>query len=314
MDRRYFERRPRIEGVGAVAAVLIVIVGGVLFFSVGRIGVGYVAVVVDPLFGSTAAVGDGENARYFLKPPWASVFKVYVATDSVNMWTESTGVGDFPAIQSLTKDGLKVDVDITVRWRVSPSNVVDLFRRFPGLDWKERAIVPLIRESIRNLIVDFIAIETIERRGVIDTLLEQTLTEAFRRDPSLADAIILDALDLRRITLPDTFVNAIETKLAAEQLAIAAEFNRTRMLVIANATAQSQIVQARGVAESRVIIANATREAIDALAAQRPELDPAQLTNLYLYLETLREIAESGQGSFIIAPGDSGQFIIPIPP
>jgi len=314
LDRRYFERRPKIEGVGAAVVVLIIIVGAALFFSVGRISVGYVAVVVDPVFGSMSAVGDGSNARYFFKAPWASVYKVYVATDSVNMWSEGAAAGDFPAVEALTKDGLRVDVDITVRWRVLASGVIELFRRFPGLDWKERAIIPIIRETVRNLVVDFTAIETIEMRGVISTRVKQALDEAFGEEPSLAEAIIIDAVNLRRIALPDKFVEAVESKLAAEQLAIAAEFNKTRILVIANATAQSQIIQAQGAAKSKVIIANATREAIDAIAALRPDLDEGQLTSLYLYLETLREIAASGRGSFIIAPSESGQFIISIPP
>jgi len=314
LERRYFEKRPRIESSLAVAVVVIIIIGGVLVFSFGRIGVGYVAVVVDPIFGSTTAVGDGANARFFFKAPWASVYNVYVATDSVNMWSEPTAVGDFPAVESLTKDGLRVNVDITVRWRISASGVVDLYRRFPGLDWKDRAIIPIIREAIRNLVVDFTAIETIERRGVIDTMMEESLSEALNREPSLAGAIILDAVDLRRISLPDTFINAIESKLAAEQLAIAAEFNKTRILVVANATAQSQIIQADGLAKSKIIIANATREAIDAIAAQRPELNSTQITNLYLYLETLKDIAETGKGSFIIVTGEAGQYIIPVPP
>lgn len=314
MDSGYFERRPRIEGLGAIAIVLIIIIGGVLVFSVGRVGVGDVAVIVDPVLGTTGSIGDGANARYFFKPPWASVFKVYVATDSVNMWSEVTAEEDFPAVEALTKDGLRVDVDVTVRWRVSPSSVVDLFRRFPGLDWRDRAIIPIIRESVRNLIVDFTAIETIERRGVIGTMMVQSLSEAFSVEPSLAGAIIIDAVNLRRIALPDRFVNAIEEKLAAEQLSIAAEFNKTRILVLANASASSEIIKAEGIAMSRVIVANATREAVEAIAALNPELDEAELARLYLYLETLRDISESGRGTFIIAPSDSGQFIIPVPP
>lgn len=314
MDREYFERRPRIEGVGAVAVVIIIIIGGVLVFSMGRVSVGDVAVIVDPILGTTSSVGDGANARYFFKPPWASVFKVYVATDSVNMWSEGAGIGDFPAVEALTKDGMRVDVDLTVRWRVFPSNVVDLFRRFPGLDWRDRAIIPIIREAVRDLIVNFTAIATIERRGVISAMMEQSLSEAFRDEPSLAGAILIDAVNLRRIALPDGFVNAIESKLAAEQLAIAAEFNKTRLLVLANASATSEIIKAEGIARSRVIIANATREAVEAMAALDPELDKAELTRLYLYLETLRDISESGKGTFIIAPSDSGQFIIPVPP
>jgi regulator of protease activity HflC (stomatin/prohibitin superfamily) len=308
LERRYFEGRPRIEGAGAVAVVLIIIVGGILVFSVGRVGVGYVSVIVDPVFGTTSSVGDGANARYFFKPPWASVFKVYVATDSINMWTEQAATGDFPSVEALTKDGLKVDIDITVRWRISPSGAVALFRRFPALDWKDRAIIPIIRETARNLIVDFTAIET------IDTMMEQELVEAFSVEPSLEGAVLIDGVDLRRIALPAKFVSAIESKLSAEQLAIAAEFNRTQILVLANASAVSEIIKAQGMAKSRIIVANATRESIEVIASLNPDIDQAELTRLYIYLETLRDISESGKGTFIIAPSDSGQFIIPIPP
>ncbi len=313
MERRYEIRGPRIEGLGIVAIVVIVIVGGVIIFSVGRVGVGEVAVVVDPVMGSTTSVSDGANARYFFKAPWASVFKVYVATDSVNMWTDATGVGDFPAVPSLTMDGLRVDVDITVRWRVLPSAVVELFRRFPLQDWRDRAIIPIIREAIRNLIAEFTAIETIEKRGAIAVALEEDLIDAFEAEPSLASAIILDAVDLRRITLPDNFVNAIESKLAAEQLSIAAEFNKTRILILANATAQSRIIASEGQARSRIILANATRDAIDAIIQNNPEVSTDDITQLYLYLETLRDISESGNSQFIVITGDQAQFIVPIP-
>lgn len=314
MERRYFERRPRIEGVGAVAVVLIIIIGGVLVFSIGRVGVGYVSIIVDPVFGTTTSLGDGANARYFFKPPWSSVFRIYVATDSINMWSERLVTGDFPSVEALTKDGLKVDVDITVRWRVSPSEAVALFRRFPGLDWKDRAIIPIIRETARNLIVDFTAIETIEKRGAIATMMEQALTEAFEIEPSLEGAVLIDGVDLRRISLPENFVNAIESKLSAEQLAIAAEFNKTRILVIANASAASEIIKAEGVAKSKIIVANATREAIKAIAILNPDIDEVELTNLYMYLDALRDISETGKGTFIIAPSDTGKFIVSLPP
>jgi regulator of protease activity HflC (stomatin/prohibitin superfamily) len=313
LERRYVDRRPRIEGAGVIFVVVIIIMGGILIFSISRVHVGFVAVVVDPVFGSINSVGDGLNARYFFKSPWASVYKVYVATDSVNMWTESEDDSDFPSVPSLTRDGLKVDVDITVRWRVSASNVINLFRRFPALDWKDRAIIPIIRETIRNLIVDFTAIQTIEQRGAISSRMVDALNNAFAEESSLEGALILDAVNIRRITLPDNFVNAIESKLAAEQLAIAAEFNKTRILVIANATAQSGIIEAKGIAKSKIMLANATREAIEVIAGQQG-LNATKLTNLFLYLETLRDIANSGKGSLIIAPNETGQFIIPLPP
>lgn len=310
MEKRFQFEGPRLEGIGVIALVIVVIVGGLLFFSVGRINVGYVAIIVDPVFGSTSFVGTGNNAQYFIKGPWTSVYQIYVATDSVHMWSDVTEAGDFPSVESLTKDGLKVDVDVTVRWRIDSSGATDLFRRYPTLDWRQRAMIPIIRETIRNLLVDYTAIQTIEQRATIGVMLRAQLEESFSQEPSIGDAIILDAVNIRKIALPVNFVNAIEKKLAAEQLSIAAEFNKTKLLVIADANAQSAIKEAGGVAQSRLIIANATRDALLAIAETDPGVDLNELTRLYLYLETLRDIADTGKSQFIVVPEDI-QLIIP---
>jgi regulator of protease activity HflC (stomatin/prohibitin superfamily) len=312
VDRRFEYEGPRIEGGSVAVIVLIIMLGGALFLSISNIGVGYVAVVVDPIFGSTSVVGTGSNAQYFLKAPWASVFKIYVATDSVHMWSEAEEEGDFPAVESLTKDGLKVDVDITVRWSIAPGAAADLFRRYPALDWKDRAIIPIIRETIRNMLVDYTAIQTIEQRAALSTALAASLENALRDEQSLSGALVLDAVNIRKISLPENFVDAIEKKLAAEQLAIAAEFNKTRLLVIAEARAQSAILEAQGMAESRLIIANATRRSIEVIAEASPGSSLDELTRLYLYLETLRDMAATGNAQFIVAP-DASQYILNIP-
>jgi regulator of protease activity HflC (stomatin/prohibitin superfamily) len=313
MEKRYNLDGPKIEGLGVIALALIIILGGVLFFSLGRIGVGQVALVIDPVLGTTSAIGDGQNARFFFKSPWANVYKVYVATDSIHMWSEGGAIGDFPAVESLTRDGLRVDVDLTVRWSISPSGVPDLFRRFPGLDWKERAIIPIIRETIRDLLVDYTAIETIERRGTIAKTMEVSLEEALSTERALRESIILRGVDLRKISLPATFVKAIESKLSAEQLSIASEFNKTRLIILANATAESQILNAEGLAESRLLLANSTREAIINLARSEKGLNMSKLTKLYIYLETLRDISEKGNSQIYVISGDNGEFILPIP-
>lgn len=312
MQRRYGFEGPKIEEYGVIAIILIVVVGGLLFFGFGRIGVGYVSVVVDPVFGSTKVVGNGLNAQYFLKAPWASVYRIYVATDSVHMSSETSTASDFPAVESLTKDGLKVDIDITVRWSIRPESAALLYQRYPGLDWKDRAIIPIIRETIRNLLSNFTAIDTIEKRTSVSISLRASLEKALEDEPSLSGAILLDAVNIRKISLPANFVESIEKKLASEQLAIAAEFNKTRLLVIADANAQTVIIQAKGAAQAQLVTANATKSAIDKIAEANPNIDVNELTKIYLYLETLSDISNKGKTQFIVVPS-TDQFILPIP-
>ena len=134
------------------------------------------------------------------------------------MWTEDGETGDWPAVPSMTKEGLGVLVDVTVRWTLSPSEVPEIYKKFPTLDWEERVVIPIIREAIRDTTVQFTAIETIEQRTAISVLFEATLRNQFSVEPSLANAVVLGTLDLREIALPTTFVAAIEAVASAEQL------------------------------------------------------------------------------------------------
>ena len=78
----------RIRGLSVVAIVLVAVIAVALFLSVGRVNVGYVVVIVDPLGGTISSAGDGTSSRYFFKVPWATTQQIYVATESVHMWTD----------------------------------------------------------------------------------------------------------------------------------------------------------------------------------------------------------------------------------
>jgi hypothetical protein len=48
------------------------------------------------------------------------------------------------------------------------------------------------------------------------------------------------------------------------------------------------------------------------IAQSNPNMDASELAKLYLYLETLRDIADNGKSQFIIVPSDS-PYILNIP-
>lgn len=295
--------------------ILIIILAGLgvsAVFSIGTVEVGKVAVVIDPILRSVYSVGEGTISQVFFKPPWAQTVKISVAVDTIDMWSEAGQVGEYPAVPCLTKDGLGVDVDITVSFSIAPSEVVAFYKRFPGLDWKGKRLIPIIREVVRDVVVQYTALQTIERREEIGVKLAQALSDAFKTDPSVGGAIIFLQGDLREIALPERFVGAIEAKLAAEQLSIAAEYNKTRILVMANATAQSYIIEAQGLGKSKIVIANATAESLRIIAAQTG-MNQTQLAQLYLNLEALKEMAKEGRTTFLIVAGKEGiTWLLPI--
>lgn len=290
----------------AVAIILLIVVAFILFaLTLVTTEIGYITLVIDPVAGTVTTKGDGATAQWFFfsKAPWAYEKKVYVAVDVIHMWTEGGRTGDFPAVGCLTRDGLAVEVDITVRWRINPSSVLDLFKKYPELDWKSRTIVPLIRETLRDVSSKYTAMETITKREEIAVAVNSLLEKAFSEEPTLRGAIILEGIDLREISLPRKFTDAIEAKLSAEQEKLAAEFQAAKVLVLAYADANATIIRAQG-----------TAEAISQIA-ERCNMAEKEIAQLYILVEALKKMAETeGKVIVIMVQGEGGSWILPIPP
>ena len=138
---------------------------------------------------------------------------------------------------------------------------------------------------------NYTALETIQYRDVVTNEIEQAVISAIKLEPSLANALTHLELDLKNIVYPATYTAAIEAKLVAEQQKIQAEFERERILVLANATAQQAIIEAEGQAQARIVVANGTKQAIQLIIESAGITNSTRIAELYIYLETLKQIA-----------------------
>ena len=290
--------------------IVIIIVAVVIPLAFLRtVNVGYAALIIDPLTGTVSQPVVGP--AWFIQPPWAYTKNIYYAIDSIGMWKEDGLTGDFPPITPISKDGLRIEVDLLVRWSIDPTKLVSLFQRFPNLDWKERVISSVVREIGRDVIGQYTAIEVIENRSIITKALSDQIVASLLAEESLLNAVVNVEVDLRDIDPPVEFLTAIESKLAAEQEKLQAEFERERILILANASAVEKIIGAEGEAASRLIVANGTAESIR-IIAQDAGLNSTELTNLYLTLEALKEIAKTTQ-TFVVVMGQDGlTYLLPV--
>jgi regulator of protease activity HflC (stomatin/prohibitin superfamily) len=128
---------------------------------------------------------------------------------------------------------------------------------------------------------------------------------------ALLESLINVEVDLRDIDPPIDFLQAIEAKIAAEQAKLQAEFEREKILILANASAAEKIITAQGEASSRLIIANGTAESI-LIIARDTGMNATELTNLYLTLEALKEIAKTTQNFVVILGQDNLTYLIPV--
>ncbi|HDI74170.1 MAG TPA: prohibitin family protein [Candidatus Korarchaeota archaeon] len=310
--------QPKISGKVILAAALVILLFIVSFLSVYTVELGYAAVTVDPFTGDISGPVIGPKIAF--KMPWQSVKKVYIATDAVHMWTDvsavqhgyGSAIGDYPAIESLTKDGLQAWVDLTVRWHIIPSAVPKIVESYPALDYEEKLIIPEIRKITRDVLSKYEAAEVPVARDKISGEIYGALQGVFSGDETTAGGIVVDEVYVRNIKLPDEFLKAIQEKLTSQQRMIAAYYDRNRTIILANASAMAKILEAEGEAKSRIIIANGTASSIDILV--RSGADPKEIAPLVIYLEGLKDIARSNATIIVSAGGGTTPILYPIQP
>ena len=244
-----------------------------------KVDVGHAVILVDPL---SKSIGDPMLGPAFaLKAPWVSAVDIYYATDSY----ETT-------VPCFSSDQLEMQIQVLVRWSLNTDKIRDLYSNYPNMNYKETAIESILEETMRLVTKDYTALETIELREVVRNQIEATVLEELQTESSLAGTLMHLEFDLKNIGYPEKYTSAIEDKLVTEQQRIQAGFEREKILILANATAQEVVIKASGEAEAKVIEANATREAIElVLKSVGQSGNETRIAELYLWVQTLQRIA-----------------------
>lgn len=147
----------------------------------------------------------------------------------------------------LDKNGLSVNMDITVRFLPVAEKVGYLHEQFKG-NYVNNLVVPEVRSSVRRVTGRYTAEEiySTKRNEVESAIIDET------------GAVLMDnniqmrALLIRSINLPDQIRDAIENKLKQEQEALAYQFRLERE----TSEAQRKRIEAQGIADYNRIISS----------------------------------------------------------
>lgn len=214
-----------------------------LFASVQVIDAGKTGVY--SLFGE---VRDQElSSGLHLVIPLAQVTRMSIRTEEYTM-SIAQGEGQrygADAITSLTKEGLSVDLDMTVLYRLREEKASDVYREV-GLDYQEKIIRPIIRTSIRDVIASYEAkdIYSSKRDEASNQIKERLIASTDER------GIIIEDVLLRNVALPSDLAQSIQAKLQAEQEAEKYDF----VLEKEKKEKERKIIEAEGQRESQKII------------------------------------------------------------
>ena len=193
-----------------IILVVLVIAVVVLIKSVVVIPAGETGVV--HLFGK---VRENEvRSGIHLINPLAMVTKMTIRTEEYTMSilkNEGKKVGA-DAITALTKEGLNVDLDITVLYHLNEEQASDVYRDV-GTNYEEKIIRPQIRSGIREVVAQYVAGDIYsEKRKEVEAGILTALQETV--DPR---GIAVEEVLLRNVVLPANLAQSIQEKLQADQ-------------------------------------------------------------------------------------------------
>ncbi len=189
------------------------------------------------------------KSGFHLVIPLAKVTKMSIRTEEYTMSItkgEGKRVGA-DAITSLTKEGLSVDLDMTVLYRVEEDKASEIYTTV-GVrrDIDEKIIRPLIRTSIRDIIAQYDAKDIYsEKREEVANKIKEALSSSLS-----SRGIVVEDVLLRNVALPANLAKAIQEKLQAEQEAEKYDFILTKE----KKEKERKIIEAEGQRDAQKII------------------------------------------------------------
>ena len=227
--------RQTIIVAAIVIFILVLIFGSRMFFIIRP---GERAVIFKQISGSF----DKENVRSTglnVIAPWNKFYKYNVKEQQ----REET-------MDVLSKNGLSVNVDVTVRFNPMYDRIGYLHEIF-GIDFINTLIVPEVRSSVRQVMGRFTAEEiySTKRNEVESTIIKETTLVLKENN------IDMRALLIRSINLPQDIKAAIELKLTREQEALAMTYINERERL----EADRKLIEAAGISNyNRTVSASLT--------------------------------------------------------
>jgi regulator of protease activity HflC (stomatin/prohibitin superfamily) len=263
--------------LGLLAIALGIVIASIIQIAPGQIG-------VKELFGKVQ--NDILVSGLHFINPLLTVERLDVKTQNYTMsgmHDEGQRQGD-DAIRALTSDGLEVIIDLTVLYKVLPSEAPNIVRE-TGLDYTDKIVRPVTRTKIRDNAVYYEAVALYStKRDEFQQRIFKSIDENFK-----SRGLILEQLLVRNITLPQSVKTSIEQKISAEQDAQKMQF----VLQKERQEAERKRVEAQGISDYQRII--------------NESLTDRQLQ--YEQIKAMKELASSQNAKMIIM-GKSGAPII----
>lgn len=166
--------------------------------------------------------------------PWNTMYIYDVRTNEA-----------FEPMEVLSKNGLSINIELSYRYNPEPAKIGYLHDNI-GKDYVSRIIKPEIRSATREVIGQYFPEElySTKREAIQQEIFDKTAQKVGTKD------IVLDAVLIRSVTLPENLKNAIEKKLEEEQLSLQYQYKIDRE----RQEAERRVIEAQAKADANRIL------------------------------------------------------------
>lgn len=225
-------------GLGCLASLVLLVMWNVVFVQIlpGQAGVRY------KLLGGGTDLGEALPEGFALKMPWDRIY-IY-----------ELRVQQFPfEIEALSAEGMSVRIEGNVLYRPR-YEALGLLQKTFGPEYRSRIVGPVAVAAIRHAVAGHSSNELYSIN--FDELKQEVLTDI--TEHAAAQAIDFVDVPVRGIYLPQRVTQAIEQKLAQEQLAASYEFR----LMSEKQEAERRRIEAIGIRSFYSIVSEALNDSL----------------------------------------------------
>jgi regulator of protease activity HflC (stomatin/prohibitin superfamily) len=221
------------------SVVLAVIVGVTLLFVViarpwVQIGAGERGVVLN--FGAVQPIVLGEGL-HFRMPIQQEIVKMDVKVQKAS--TDAT---------ASSSNLQEVSSTVAINYHIIPDKANVVYQTI-GIEFKERIIDPAVQEVVKAVSARYSAEDLITKRSAVSDAMKSTLTERL-----LVHNIAVDAFSIVGFSFSKIYMDAIESKQTAEQLAMKAQRDLERIKIEGEQTITSAKAEAEALRLQRANI------------------------------------------------------------
>ncbi len=163
------------------------------------------------------------------------------------------------ALSVIASNGLGIKLDASVLFHLDPKEIVALQTEI-GPDYYTKILAPVIRSEARRVIGQYTPEEIYSTKR---DLIEKEIFEGLVKKAT-GRHIVLEAVLIRDVVLPDAIERAIDQKLQAEQEVLKMKY----VLEVAKSKADEQRIEAQGIADYNKTVASSSRPRFSSFSAR----------------------------------------------